>query len=96
MIFMMSDLIWYIRFLGVLCLSTAGILVGLAFRGYRKTRSMALLYGAVGFLMIGAGALIEGILFEFLNFPFEYAHAVGATFTAIGLLTLLYSIYRTS
>jgi hypothetical protein len=93
---MVGELIWYIRFLGVLSLMTAAVLVALAFRGYRKTRSRALLYGALGFVMIGTGALIEGILFEFVSFPFENAHAVGATFTASGLLILLYSIYRTN
>jgi hypothetical protein len=93
---MAGELIWYIRFLGVLSLVTAAVLVALAFRGYRKTRSRALLSGALGFLMIGTGALIEGILFEFVSFPFENAHAVGATFTATGLLMLLYSIYRTT
>lgn len=96
MMAMVTELIWYIRFLGVLSLVTAIVLVALAYRGYRKTRGRSLLYAALGFLMIGTGALIEGILFEFISFPFENAHAVGATFTASGLLMLLYSIYRTT
>lgn len=93
---MLIELIWYRRFLGTVSLATALVLVFLAYRGYLKTQSRALLSGALGFGMIGIGALLEGILFEFIGVPFESADIIGATFNAVGLLILLYSIHRTS
>ncbi len=92
---MIIQLIWYIRFVVFASLVIALVLVALAYGGYKRSRSTSMLFGAVGFGMLGVASLLEGIFFEFLGFQLEQAHALRSTFTALGLLILLYSIYKT-
>jgi uncharacterized membrane protein len=86
----------YIRVVEILSLFIALILVSLALRGYRKTGSRAMLFGAAGFAMLGVASLVEGAIYEVLSVPLEEAHAFRSTLTALGLVILLYSIHRTS
>ncbi len=90
-----SALIWYIRFIEIFSLIIASILVTLAYRGYRKSNSKALLLAAVGFGILGVGSLFEGLSFEVFGFDLREAHGFRSTFSAVGLLVLLYSIYKT-
>lgn len=90
------EVIWYIRVVESLSLVIALVLVALAFGGYRKSRSKAMLSAALGFAMLGIASLVEGILYEGLVTPLEGAHAFRSTLTALGLIILLYSIQKTS
>ena len=90
------EVIWYIRVVEVLSLVIALILVALAFGGYRKSRSKAMLSAAFGFSMLGIASLVEGILYEGLGLPLESAHAFRSTLTALGLIILLYSTQKTN
>ncbi|MBI2183898.1 MAG: hypothetical protein HYU39_02950 [Thaumarchaeota archaeon] len=92
---MALEIIWYIRFVEVLSLVVSSVLVALAYGGYKKSKSRALLSGALGFGMLGGASLLEGILFEAGGLSLEGAHAFRSTITAMGLVILLYSIHKT-
>ena len=89
------ELIWYISAVEVFSLGIALILVLLAFRGYRKSGSRSLLLAAIGFGILGVASLVEGVLYQFSRFTLDEAHAFRSTLTAVGLIVLVYSIYRT-
>ena len=89
------QIIWYISIVEILSLFIALVLVLLAFGGYRKTGSRTMLSAAVGFAMLGVASLVEGLLYDVLGVPLENAHAFRSTLTALGLVVLLYSIYKT-
>jgi uncharacterized membrane protein len=89
------EILWYITIVEILSLFIALVLVVLAYGGYRKTRSRAMLSAAVGFAMLGMASLVEGLLYDVLDVPLEDAHAFRSTLTALGLVILLYSIYKT-
>ncbi len=90
------QVIWYIRTVEILSLFLALVLVSLAFGGYRKTGSRAMLSAAAGIAMLGAASLVEGVMYDVLGFPLEDAHAFRSTLTALGFVILLYSIYKIS
>jgi uncharacterized membrane protein len=89
------QVIWYIRIVEVLSLFIALILVALAYRGYRKSGSRAMLSAGAGIAMLGAASLVEGAVYEIFGLPLEEAHAFRSTLTALGFVILLYSVYNT-
>ena len=94
MAFVASGLILYISVIEVISLAIALVLVVLALHGYRRSRSRSFLLAAIGFGMLGAASLVEGILYQFAGFTLDEAHAFRSTLTAVGLVVLVYSIYR--
>lgn len=64
-----------------------------AYRGYRRNDSPPMLFIAVGFLFISVGAIIQGLLFEFLDTNIFDAGAIQTALVAIGMLFVLYSLY---
>jgi len=64
-----------------------------AFRGYRHYGSQPMLYVAIGFVFISFGAVIEGILFDILEWSIFLAGTVQTLIVAIGMLFVLYSLY---
>lgn len=89
------ELIWYIRTVEILSLGIALVLVILAYVGFEKTGNKSMLVAAIGFAVLGAASLVEGSLFEIAGLSLDEAHAFRSTFTAVGFLVLLYSIYKT-
>ncbi|MGA1974979.1 MAG: hypothetical protein ABSG92_05025 [Conexivisphaerales archaeon] len=88
-------IVWYISGVEILSLVVAFVLVALAYRGYRKSGSSSLLLAAVGFAMLGAASLTEGILYVVVGLSLDEAHAFRSTLTLAGLVILLYSVYKT-
>lgn len=64
-----------------------------AYRGYRRNDSTPMLHIAVGFLFISVGAIIQGLLFEFVGLDIFDAGAIQTALVAVGMLFVLYSIY---
>jgi hypothetical protein len=64
-------------------------------RGERRNHSRAMLFLALGFGLIGVGALTEGILFEFLQWALHDAFTVGSALEALALVSITFSIYGT-
>lgn len=69
------------------------VVAATAFRSYRRYRSEPMLYLAIGFAIITLGSVIEGILFDVLQFSIYWAGTVQTTVVAIGMLVVLYSLY---
>lgn len=74
------------------------ILLGLfisyqAYLGYRQHDSGAMLYLAIGFVLISVASGIEGILFELFQVDIFLAGTVQTIIAGLGMLTILYSLY---
>lgn len=90
---MFSQLFWFATAAKVVALFLGAFIVYLAYRGYRRNRSRPLLYVAVGFALITAGTIAEGVLYVMLGSALLAAIAAGTTVTVLGFITILYSIY---
>lgn len=90
-----GGLFWYISGVEGLALVIALVLVMLAYRGFKRNQSKSLLAAAVGFGILGIASLAEGLLYDVLGFSLIEAQAFRSTLTAVGLITLLYSVYKT-
>lgn len=74
------------------------ILLGLfiayqAYNGYRNHDSSAMLYLAIGFVLISIASGIEGILFELFGVDIFLAGTIQTIIAALGMLTVIYSLY---
>jgi hypothetical protein len=74
------------------------ILLGLviankAWNGYKAHGSQSMFYLAWGFLLISIASGIEGLLYELLNISIFEAGTIQTFVAAIGMLTVLYSLY---
>lgn len=69
------------------------IIATAAYRGYRRHESTAMLYLAIGFVLISIGTAIEGLLFELLDIDIFLASAIQTAIAASGMLVVLYSVY---
>jgi uncharacterized membrane protein (DUF441 family) len=77
----------------VIALFLGTFIVYLAYRGYRRNASKPLLYVALGFGLITAGTLLEGIMFVILGSDILEAIATGTVLTAAGFVAIIYSVY---
>lgn len=77
----------------IIALFLGTFIVYLAYKGYRRNASKPLLYVALGFGLITAGTLLEGVLFVILGSDILAAIAIGTVATVIGFLVMIYSIY---
>ena len=64
-----------------------------AYRGYRRSNGQSMLYLAIGFAIISFGAIIEGVLFDVVGLTLHNAGMVATATVALGMLTILYSLY---
>lgn len=71
-----------------------GLLIALqAYRGYRRNASRPMLFLAIGFSLISVGFAVQGVLFEFVGFSLAQAGAVQTVIVAVGMGSILYSLY---
>lgn len=77
----------------LLVLALGLIIASIAFRGYQRHGSAAMLYLALGFVLISIGTAIEGLLFELVEMDIFLASAIQTAFAASGMLVVLYSLY---
>lgn len=64
-----------------------------AYEGYRRHRSSAMFYLAIGFALISIGTAIEGLLFEVFEMDIYLAGAIQMLVAAAGMVTILYSLF---
>jgi hypothetical protein len=88
-----SPLFWFTTATKVLALVLGTFIVYLAYRGFRRNRSRPLFYVAVGFALITAGTMAEGVLYVIIGSELLTAIAVGTAVTVLGFLAIIYSIY---
>jgi hypothetical protein len=90
-----SNLFWFATATKVIALALGAFIVYLAYMGYRRNASKPLLYVALGFALITAGTVTEGILYVLLRTDLLAATASGTIFTIVGFIAIIYSIYST-
>jgi hypothetical protein len=78
----------------LLILVLGGVLVYYAGKAYRKMKSGAMLFLAIGFAFVTIGAAAAGVLYN-LNPDLEVAQAVQATCQVAGFLVIVYSLKGT-
>jgi len=88
-----SPLFWFATATKIAALVVGAFIVYLAYRGYIRNRSRPLLYVAVGFAMITAGTVVEGLLYVMFGADLLAATATGTIVTVGGFLAIIYSIY---
>ena len=65
----------------------------LAFRAYRRTRSSPLRLLGLGLGLVTVGTLVGGVLHPLAGAPLLTSVAITSVFTAVGFVTLGYSLY---
>lgn len=78
----------------VLILALGCILVYYATKSYRRMKSGAMLFLAIGFAFVTFGAAAAGVLYN-LNLNLEVAQAVQATSQVAGFVAIVYSLKGT-
>lgn len=74
-------------------LALGAFIVYLAYRGYRRNASKPLLYVSLGFALITAGTVIEGLLYNVFRYDLLAAVGTGTVITILGFIAIIYSIY---
>lgn len=90
-----TELFWVATGTKLIALFLGAFIVYLAYKGYRRNASRPLLYVALGFGLITAGTIAEGVLYVILRSELLGAIATGTAVTVLGFLTIIYSIYMT-
>jgi hypothetical protein len=85
--------IYLLRLLKLIIVLLGTVLVYLGIKGYRRTRSSAMIFLVLGFALITAGSVAAGILFEFLGFQLIDVEIVESVMVVIGFGSLIYSIF---
>lgn len=89
----LTELDWIATIVKIAALILGTFIVYLAYKGHKRNSSEPLLYVALGFALITAGTVIEGILYVVLMSDLLVAIIVGTAVTTIGLVSIIYSIY---
>jgi len=89
----LSQIFWVTTLAKVVALILGGFIVFLAYKGYKRNSSKPLLYVALGFALITAGTIIEGILYVVLRSELLSAIAAGTAVVVLGFVVIIYSIY---
>lgn len=86
-------LFWLTSLTKGLALVLGAFIVYLAYRGYRRNASKPLLYVSMGFALITAGTVVEGLLYNVFRYELLAAIGTGTIVTILGFITIIYSIY---
>lgn len=91
----LSTLFWFATAIKVVALVLGAFIVYLAYMGYRRNASKPLLYAALGFALITAGTVTEGVLYVLVGTGLLSATAGGTVITILGFIAIIYSVYST-
>ena len=90
-----SSLFWFATVTKLVALLLGAFIVYLAYLGYRRNASKPLLYAGLGFALITAGTVTEGVLYVVLGTELLAAMATGTIVTILGFIAIIFSIYST-
>jgi hypothetical protein len=93
MIELFSEIFWITTATKTVALVLGTFIVYLAYKGFRRNRSRPLFYVAIGFALITAGTITEGLLYVIVGSELLTATAVGTAITILGFMAIIYSIY---
>jgi hypothetical protein len=88
-----SEIFWITTTTKALALVLGAFIVYLAYKGFKRNRSRPLFYVAIGFALITAGTIAEGLLYVIIGSELLTATAVGTAITILGFMSIIYSIY---
>jgi len=87
------DLLLIIRIVKILLVLMGGIVVWLSGRAWRRNKSSAMFFLALGFALITAGSVAAGVLFEFLRFELLEVNIAEGLVQLLGFAMIIYSVY---
>jgi hypothetical protein len=90
-----SSLFWITTVTKVVALALGTFIVYLAYLGYKRNASKPLLYAGLGFALITAGTITEGVLYVVFGMDLLAATATGTVATILGFVAIIRSIYST-
>lgn len=90
-----NPIFWFTTVTKVAALVLGAFIVYLAYMGYRRNASKPLLYAALGFALITASTVTEGILYVLSGVDLLTATATGTIVTVLGFIAIIFSIYST-
>jgi hypothetical protein len=88
-----TGLFWVTTVTKLVALILGSFIVYLAYKGYRRNAAKPLLYTSLGFGLITAGTIVEGIIYVILGGDLLPAMATGTAVTVLGFVVIIYSIY---
>ena len=88
-----TGLFWITTVTKLVALILGSFIVYLAYKGYRRNAARPLLYTSLGFGLITAGTIVEGLLYVILGADLLPAIATGTVVTVLGFVVIIYSIY---
>lgn len=77
----------------VIVVILGSLIAAQGYRGYKRNNRSELLYVAWGFLLLSIGSILEGVLYDLMNWPLLTAGMVQSIIVAFGLLVILYSLF---
>ena len=88
-----SETDWFVTVIKLFALVLGTFIVYLAYKGYRRNASKPLLYVALGFALITAATMVEGILYVIVQSDLIVALLASTLVTVIGFIAIIYSVY---
>jgi len=93
MVRVFSETDWFVTVIKLFALVLGTFIVYLAYKGYRRNASKPLLYVALGFALITAATMIEGILYVIVQSDLIVALLASTLVTVVGFIAIIYSVY---
>lgn len=90
---MAVDTLLVLRIIKILLVLMGAVVVWLSGKAWRRNKSSAMFFLALGFALITAGSVAAGILFEFLGYDLREVSIVEGTVQLLGFGLIIYSIY---
>ncbi len=90
---MTFDLLVVLRIVKILLVLLGAVVVWLSGQAWRRNKSSAMFFLALGFTLITAGAVAAGVLFEFLGYGLEEVSITEGIVQLVGFGLIIYSIY---
>ncbi len=93
MVRLFAEMDWIVTVIKLVALVLGTFIVYLAYTGYRRNTSKPLLYVALGFALITAATIVEGILYVIVGSDLLVALFISTIITVIGFVAIIYSVY---
>jgi len=88
-----AEMDWIVTGVKLVALVLGAFIVYLAYKGYSRNANKPLLYVALGFALITAATMVEGILYVIIGSDLLVALVISTLITAIGFGAIIYSVY---
>ena len=93
MVRLFAEMDWIVTVIKLVALALGTFIVYLAYKGYRRNNSKPLLYVALGFALITAATIVEGLLYVIVGSDLLVALFISTIITVIGFVSIIYSVY---